>query len=170
MSEVVIALNQMVAAGVARSYAIGGAVGAQFYLEVPSTEDIDVFVILSNENSLGLDAFSPVYAYFVGRGSKLDGVYIVIGDWPVQILPAPSKLHQEAVDEARDFKIADQSVRVIAPEHLALIALELGRLKDKARLLEFLKLDSFDRAVFDSGVARFGLSDKWASFQAQFLS
>jgi len=160
----------MVADGVVRAYAIGGAVGAQFYLEVQSTEDVDVFVILSNENSLALDAFSPVFAYFIGRGAKLDGVYVVIGDWPVQILPAPSKLHQEAVDQARVLTMSAQPVRVIAPEYLALIALELGRLKDKARLLEFLKLESFDRAAFESGVAKFALTEKWASFQTQFLS
>lgn len=160
----------MVEDGVVRSYAIGGAVGAAFYLEVQSTEDVDVFVVLSNENSLGLDAFAPVFQYFVGRGATFDGMYVVIGSWPVQILPAPSKLHQEAVDLARELRVGDQPVRVMAPEYLALIALELGRLKDKSRLIEFLKLDSFDRDSFEACVVRFGLTEKWASFQSQYLS
>ena len=83
MHRVVAELNRMVEAGVVRSYAIGGAVSAQFYVEVQATKDIDVFVILGNEDSKALDGFSPVYQYFLERGAKLDGIYVVIGDWPV---------------------------------------------------------------------------------------
>ena len=83
MHRVVAELNRMVEAGVVRSYAIGGAVSAQFYVEVQATKDIDVFVILGNEDSNALDGFSPVYQYFLERGAKLDGIYVVIGDWPV---------------------------------------------------------------------------------------
>ena len=37
-------INQMQADGVIEQYAIGGAVGATFYLEPVATVDIDVFV------------------------------------------------------------------------------------------------------------------------------
>lgn len=170
MHRVVAELNRMVEAGVVRSYAIGGAVAAQFYVEVQATEDIVVFVILGNEDSKALDAFSPVYQYFLERGAKLDGIYIVIGDWPVQILPAPTKLHLEAVDGAKDVKIGDVSARVISPEHLALLALDLGRAKDKARLVEFLNLQSFDRARFELSVDEHALRTKWDLFRTQFLT
>lgn len=168
MAKVVSELNSMVSHGVVRAYAIGGAVGAQFYLEVASTEDVDVFVLLSNDDPSSLDAFSPVYKYFLERGAKFDGVYIVIGDWPVQILPAPTRLHQEAVDDARTVTIGGQVGRVISPEYLALLALDLGRAKDKARLVEFLKLDSFDAPKFAILIEKHELSEKWRVFRAQF--
>jgi hypothetical protein len=41
-------VNQMQADGVISRYAIGGAIGATFYLEPTSTFDIDVFVALQN--------------------------------------------------------------------------------------------------------------------------
>src|SRR5258706_10672269 len=40
------AINQMQADGVIGKYAIGGAVGATFYLEPAATLDVDIFVTL----------------------------------------------------------------------------------------------------------------------------
>jgi hypothetical protein len=42
--DVIIAINQMETDGVIDRYAIGGAVGATFYLEPMATLDVDVFV------------------------------------------------------------------------------------------------------------------------------
>ena len=42
--EVIRVVNQMVADGVIERYAIGGAVGATFYLEPVSTLDVDIFL------------------------------------------------------------------------------------------------------------------------------
>jgi len=39
-------INQMQAAGVIGRYALGGAVGAAFYLEPVRTVDVDVFVAI----------------------------------------------------------------------------------------------------------------------------
>lgn len=41
------ALNGLVADGVIATYAIGGVVGAAFYIEAVQTEDLDAFVFLS---------------------------------------------------------------------------------------------------------------------------
>lgn len=38
-------INQMVADGVFENYAVAGAIGAMFYVEPFSTEDLDVFVL-----------------------------------------------------------------------------------------------------------------------------
>ena len=59
-----------------------------------------------------------------------------------------------------------QSVAVLSQEHLAAIALETGRMKDKIRLGQFLASNTFDRSRFDALSERFGLIDKWARFAA----
>lgn len=41
--EVITTINQMQADGVIERYAIGGAVGATFYLEPIATLDVDIF-------------------------------------------------------------------------------------------------------------------------------
>ena len=44
IKEVIETINRMQADGVIERYAIGGAVGATFYLEPVATLDVDVFV------------------------------------------------------------------------------------------------------------------------------
>ena len=47
--EVLKVVNQMQAEGVIERYAIGGAVGATFYLEPIATLDVDIFITLRPE-------------------------------------------------------------------------------------------------------------------------
>lgn len=49
--EVIATVNQMEADGAIDRYAIGGAVGATFYLEPVATLDVDVFVAFRPESA-----------------------------------------------------------------------------------------------------------------------
>lgn len=93
----------------------------------------------------------------------------MIAGWPVRLLPATSPLVEEALREAATVDVEGQEVPVLTQEHLAAIALETGRPKDKACLLQFLESRTFDTARFDALVVRHRLGDKWARFKAQFL-
>ena len=59
-----------------------------------------------------------------------------------------------------------QPVAVLSQEHLAAIALETGRMKDKIRLAQFLASPTLDRGRFDALTERFALTDRWARFLA----
>ena len=119
ISQVITLINQMEADGVVARYAIGGAVGATFYLEPVATLDVDIFVA-SLANAVTVD---------------VDGT------------PA----------------------RVFTAEHLAAIALETGRAKDKARLLQFIEAGAIQGELFQSLLARYGLVDRWIEFEKTFL-
>src|ERR1039458_9595141 len=56
-------VNQMQADGVIGNYAIGGAIGATFYLEPTATFDIDIFVSLKNVLGSPLVSLEPIYSY-----------------------------------------------------------------------------------------------------------
>ena len=56
--------------------------------------------------------------------------------------------------------------RVMAPEHLAAIALTVGRPKDRARLVYLVALPSFDRGKFTEILKRHGLEDRWQSWSS----
>jgi len=59
--EVIETINKMKADGIIDRYAIGGAVGAMFYLEPFSTLDVDVFVELhASQGSLVVDP-NPIF-------------------------------------------------------------------------------------------------------------
>ncbi len=88
----------------------------------------------------------------------MEGEYFLIGGWPVQFLPPHSPLLNE------------DPVPVMTTEHLAAIALELGRPKDKARLLQFLDEHALDMTLFEQILTRYQLTEKWLTFQSQFLS
>ena len=62
------------------------------------------------------------------------------------------------------------SHRVFTAEHLAAIALQTGRAKDKARLLQFIESAALDAARFQALLTRHGLMDAWQRFERQFLS
>ena len=52
MKEAFKVLAELVAEGVIKDYAIGGAMGATFYLEPVVTMDLDVFVLFNDNDSL----------------------------------------------------------------------------------------------------------------------
>jgi len=145
IKEVLAAINQMQCDGVIDRYAIGGAVGATFYLEPVATLDVDIFVALHPEP---------------GR---------VIAGWPVQFLPPSGPLGEEALAGARETEVEGEPTRVFTAEHLAALALQTGRAKDKARLLQFIEAGALNPDHFQAILQRHGLLEKWRQFEQQFL-
>ena len=160
-------LNQMQSDGIIGLYAIGGAVGATFYLEPAATLDIDVFVSLSNTPG-ALLSLAPIYDYLAARGCRMEREYIVVGDWPVQFLPPSDALDEEALAEAIETDVDGIRVCVMTAEHLAAIALRTGRAKDKIRVEQFVESGVLDPQRLQSILSRHGLLTKWENFMRQY--
>jgi hypothetical protein len=168
--DVLVMLNQLQDKGVIAHYAIGGAVGATFYLEPVSTLDVDVFIAFKSEPGSVLVSPLPIFDYLKQFGCKMEGEYIVIGGWPVQFLPADAPLLEEALAQAVQSDVEGTPARVFTAEHLAAIALQTGRAKDKARLLQFVETGAIHSEGFQAIIARYELVDAWKKFERQFLS
>lgn len=78
IEEVLATLNRMTAEGVIDRYAIGGAVGATFYLEPISTLDVDVFVAFHPQHGSVLISPQPIFDYLKGLGYAMDKDYVVM--------------------------------------------------------------------------------------------
>jgi hypothetical protein len=168
--EVIETINQMKADGIIDRYAIGGAVGATFYLEPVSTLDVDIFMELNaSQGSLVVD-MEPIFRYLKDQGFPMEGQYIVIADSPVQFIPPGSPLAEEALNEAVEKHIEETSAWVFTPEHLAALALQVGRTKDKLRIMQFIEAGKLDMERFRSIVERHELAEKWQKFERQFLA
>jgi hypothetical protein len=163
-------VNRMQADGVIDHYAIGGAVGATFYLEPVATLDVDIFVAFHSEPGSLLASPQSIFDYLKARGGTAQGEYVIIGGWPVQFLPPTGPLIEEALKEAVNMDVDGISARVFTAEHLAGIALQTGRAKDKARLLHFIEAGVLDAARFQAILDRHGLLGAWQKFEQQFLS
>ena len=167
IAQVISLINQMEAAGVVARYAIGGAVGATFYLEPVATLDVDIFVAFHRQAGHVVVSPRPIFDYLTARGGVVEGEYIVLAGWPVQFLPATSPLVEEALAEA--VTVEGTPARVFTAEHLAAIALQTGRAKDHARLLQFIEAAAINAERFQGLVRRHGLLDRWQTFERRFL-
>jgi hypothetical protein len=162
-------INQMQTDGVIGKYAIGGAVGATFYLEPSATLDVDIFVSFPSVPANSLLNLAPIYAYLLARGCRADAEYIVIGGWPVQFLPPSGDLEQEAIDQALQTEVDGVTTWVMRAEHLVAISLQTGRAKDYVRILQFLEQNAVDRSKLEELLKKFNLADKWAQFERKYL-
>lgn len=169
IKEVIETINRMQADGVIERYAIGGAVGATFYLEPVATLDVDVFIESHTEAGSRLVSLQPIFKYLRDRGCTAEGEHIVIAGWPIQFLPAGSALVREALAKAVEKDVEGTPARVFTAEHLAAIALETGRAKDKARVLQFIEADAIDLDRLQEILTRHGLAGAWQQFERQFL-
>ena len=159
MKEAFKVLAELVAEGVIKDYAIGGAMGATFYLEPVVTMDLDVFVLFNDNDSLL--PLKPIYDALKGRGYLPDELMpecIDIGGTPVQFLPAYNKLLEDALAHARSFDYDGVNARVLPAEYLAAISVQTGRMKDKLRVQAFLEYDKFDKNAFAEICAAHGLA------------
>ncbi|MBK6314189.1 MAG: hypothetical protein IPF53_07695 [Blastocatellia bacterium] len=169
IAKTIAVLNQMQADGVIDDYAIGGAVGATFYIEPAATLDVDVFVHFETIPGSLLITPKPIFDYLSSKGCRIEGEYVHVEGWPVQFLPPDGPLI-EAIDEAVSTEVDGVPTRVLCAEHLVAIALKTGRAKDKARILQFVESGVLDADRLQAILKRHDLLDRWERFERQFFA
>ncbi len=153
-------LNWLEKEGIFGRYAIGGAMGATFYVEPLLTFDLDIFVLLP-ETASGLLTLTPLYEVLLERGYKVEGECVNIEGVPVQFLPVYNALLEEALDEAADTHYEKTPTRILRAEHLVAICLQTGRAKDRQRVQLFVEEAALDEAKLSDILTRHGLEAKW---------
>ncbi|MEW5981638.1 MAG: hypothetical protein AB1806_04630 [Acidobacteriota bacterium] len=167
MKELARLLNEMQQAGVIRTYALFGATAQMLYTEPVATLDADVLVAVESEDRL--DPLRDLYRFCAARGYRADGEAIQVGAWPAQFIPAFSPLTVEAMESAVVADFDGVPFRVVRADHLAVIALSVGRAKDWTRILALLETGSVGGEAIAELAARHGLADAWRRFQRRFL-
>ena len=168
MKNTLAIVEQLHAHGVIGPYAVGGAVGAAFYLEPVATLDVDIFVIF--EPAPLILTLTPIYEACATLGYLSEGDAIQMEGWPVQFLPATQPLLTEAVREAVTREAAGLITRVMSAEHLMAIALQTGRAKDHARLIMFTEAGIADMERLREILSRHSLLEAWMKFRNRFLA
>lgn len=165
-------INDMERDGIVGKYAIAGAVAAIYYVEVASTDDLDILVSFDNASMVrasGLVTIAPILSYLRERGfDEFRHEGIVVHGWPVQFLPVASDLDREALAAAdiESLRLNEGTVRtrVMKPEHIVATALKIGRPKDRLRILQFIEEQAVDIQSMCGVFDRHGLLGAWASF------
>ena len=166
MDKVAELLNEMVEKCIIADYAVFGAVAQMRYTEAVVTLDADILVAVAEPDKL--DVLSPIYAFCRERGYLPEGEAIRVGDWPVQFIPAFSKLTREAIRDAETGDLDGIPLRVIRADYLAVIALSVGRAKDFARVLALREAGAVtDKEISDLAM-RHNLTAEWNLFKERF--
>jgi hypothetical protein len=156
MKATLAVLNELEAEGLLGRYAIGGAMGAIFYVEPVATYDLDIFVVLPTTSG-GLITLEPLYDALRQRGYEPKDEHVMIEGVPVQFLPAYNALMEEALKQARDMEVEGEPTRVLRIEHLISVAIQLGRPKDHARIQLLTEEGNVDADVLADICQRHGL-------------
>jgi len=149
-------LNEMQRAGVIGNYALVGATAQMRYTEPVDAAD-------------RLDVLGGVYEFCATKGYRPEGEAIRVGAWPAQFVPAFSPLTVEAMEQAETADFEGVALRVVRADHLAVIALSVGRAKDFARILALLESGSVSQDAIERLAARHGLAEAWRNFERRFL-
>lgn len=158
-------LNVLERDGVLSRYAIGGAMGATFYVEPLLTFDLDVIVLLPETKS-GLLTLAPLYDALRAKGYQEEGECVLIEGVPVQFLPAYNALLEEALREASETQYERTPTRVLRVEHLLAICLQTGRAKDRERVRLLRDQATLDHEYLHAVLHRHGLEGRWKEWTA----
>lgn len=161
MKKALSVLNQLEKSRIIERYAIGGAMAATFYVEPFTTFDLDVFVIVPQTPSAMFFSLSSVYEALHAMGYSDEKECVLIEGIPVQFLPAYNPLLEEALAQAQDLLYEDVPTRVLLSEHLAAVAVQTGRAKDRMRVQMFLDAGVLDLAKLNGILLKYGLEEKW---------
>jgi hypothetical protein len=153
-------LNGLERDGVLSRYAIGGAMGATFYVEPLLTFDLDIIALLP-ETQAGLLTLAPLYEALRHNGYQEEGECVLIEGVPVQFLPAYNALLEEALREAREVPYESTPTRVLRIEHLIAICLQTGRAKDRERVRLLHEQAVLDRQYLAEVLRRHLLEGTW---------
>ena len=105
-------LNILKRKGTIKGYAIGGGYAVNYYLEPSYTYDLDILVLLGSEAN-----YHALYEHFREAGNKIENIYIMISDLPVQFLPSYiSPLFTEAIKRARRITVGGVPGKVVTVE------------------------------------------------------
>lgn len=155
-------------AGVIQNYALFGAIAQMRYTEPVATLDADVLVALTPSGRL--DLLGGIYEFCATRGYPPEGEAIRVGAWPVQFIPAFDPLTGEAMAQADTADFEGVALRVVRADHLAVIAVSVGRPKDWTRILALLECGSVSREAIGDLADRHGLAAAWRRFEGRFLN
>lgn len=159
-------VKKMFQEGILKNYAIGGAVATIYYTEPFATKDIDIFFVPVEKEKIIL--LTPFYNFLLKKGFKTYKEYIMIGDTPIQFIPAMTNLEKKAVENAISVKYKNVDIKILRPEYLVAMFLKVYRAKDREKLIKLLDQTKIKKTLLLDILKKYGLDKKFDSFMKKY--
>jgi len=160
-------IHRMYKEGVLKDYAIGGAVATIYYTEPFDTEDIDIFFIPPEKEKIIV--LTPFYDWLLRKKKyKIYKEYILIGQTPIQFIPAATELEKEGVKNAVIVSYKGIELKILRPEYLIAIFLQVYRRKDIAKLIKLFEEAKIERNLLMKILTKYGLRKKFEDFMDKY--
>jgi predicted nucleotidyltransferase len=159
-------INKMYQEKILKDYAIGGAVATIYYTEPFATKDVDIFFTPLEKEKIIL--LTPFYDFLLKKGYKTYKEYIIIGETPIQFIPATNELEKEAVEKAIFVKYENIELKILRPEYLIAIFLRVYRAKDREKIIKLLDQAKIEKTFLSDILKRHNLDKKFAEFMKKY--
>jgi len=152
------ALQELKRLGIIEDYAISDTMALVFWTEPIPTYDLDVLVFLA-EQETPIVSLGSIYQWAAARGYPVDGEHVIAEGLPVQFLPSHDELADEAIEQAATLDYEGISVRVVRPEYLVALFLELSARtpKRRERAAALIEAPGTDQSLVQELICRFKL-------------
>ncbi len=138
--ELIREINKLKKKRIIKDYAIGGGIAKNYYLEPQSTYDLDIFILIDT-----MDDFHNIYDYFRKKKYRIENIFIIIQDVPVQFLPSfIHPLIEQAIKNGKQIKVDKLKSKILTVEYLIATLLMAFREKDKFAIKELLSFANLD--------------------------
>ena len=158
-SDVIAAINDLKERGLIQDYAIFGAVAQAFWDEAIPTFDLDVLV-LPPVQEVRIDLLGPIYEWAKERRYSVRGEHVIISGVPVQFVPVPNALAEEALNKAAIREFGGSPIRIVRPEYLIALWLQppANSSSRKERAAKLLESGNVDEALLGDLMTRYNVS------------
>jgi hypothetical protein len=166
MESIVRSINELRDRKVIGDYAIAGSFAFIYYSTPFETRDLDVMAVLP-ETDAGLIDLEPIWTHFIKQGAKAEGQFLRMGLVLLDIVPASDALDEEAVREAEQLPIGNETARILSAEHAIAVALRTNRPKDRLKIAHLLDVSRrpIDFTRLEEILRRHGLLTRWRRLQ-----
>lgn len=107
-------------------YAIGGAVALAYYIEPRDTQDLDLYLLVSD------DQYHKLWETLIEMGFKSEGQRVIIYDVPVDLFPVSiGPIFKEALSKSKKIFMGGLPVKIFPSEYLVVTKLMAHRYRDK---------------------------------------
>lgn len=165
MKETLEVLNELQENGLIEDYAIGGGIATIFYTEPLFTYDLDIFIIVKQKPTSKIISFTSIYTYLEDKGCAWKGEHIVVGEMPVQFIPAAEGLERESVESAKKTTYEGVKIKVLTAEHLIAMALKAGRRKDFEKIGRLIEQVKINKSILIKILKKHGLYERFKKWE-----